>query len=70
MNPILPDNCFVPDAEAHVMPDGDSIAPAVFVDKDNKKYYFWGQFSLRGGELCDYMKTLKPETVKKDLLTE
>lgn len=57
-------------AEPIDIADGDSIDPAVFVDKDNKKYYFWGQFSLRGGELCDDMKTLKPETVKKDLLTE
>ena len=50
--------------------DGDSIDPTVFVDDDGRAYYFWGQFSLRGGELCEDMKTLKKETVQRDLLTE
>lgn len=58
------------DAEPVVGADGDSIDPTLLVDKDGKKYYFWGQFSLRGGELEDDMKTLKPETVRRDIITE
>ena len=50
--------------------DGDSIDPTVFVDDDGRAYYFWGQFTLRGGELCSDMKTLKSETIKSALLTE
>lgn len=50
--------------------DGDSIDPTVFVDDDGRAYYFWGQFTLRGGELCEDMKTLKSETVQRALLTE
>ena len=57
-------------AERIDIADGDGIDPTVFVDNDGRAYYFWGQFSLRGGELCEDMKTLKAETVKRDLLTE
>ena len=57
-------------AERITLADGDGIDPTVFVDRDGRAYYFWGQFSLRGGELCEDMKTLKAETVKRDLLTE
>ena len=57
-------------AEKIKIADGDSIDPTVFVDNDGRAYYFWGQFTLRGGELCSDMKTLKSETVRRDLLTE
>lgn len=50
--------------------DGDSIDPSIFVDEDGTPYYFWGQFSLRGGQLAEDMKTLLPETVKRDIITE
>ena len=50
--------------------NGDSIDPAVFVDDDGQAYYFWGQFTLRGGKLMDDMKTLIPDTVKDGILTE
>ena len=57
-------------AEPIVGADGDSIDPSVFVDDDGTPYYFWGQFSLRGGQLAEDMKTLLPETVKRDIVTE
>lgn len=57
-------------AEPIVGADGDSIDPSIFVDDDGTPYYFWGQFSLRGGQLADDMKTLLPETVKRDVITE
>lgn len=50
--------------------NGDSIDPAVFVDDDGQAYYFWGQFTLRGGKLMDDMKTLIPESVKTGIVTE
>ena len=50
--------------------NGDSIDPAVFVDDDGQAYYFWGQFTLRGGKLMDDMKTLIPDTVKDGIVTE
>ena len=50
--------------------NGDSIDPAVFVDDDGQAYYFWGQFTLRGGKLMDDMKTLIPDTVKDGIITE
>ena len=57
-------------AEPIVGADGDSIDPAVFVDDDGQAYYFWGQFTLRGGKLMDDMKTLIPESVKTGIVTE
>ena len=57
-------------AEPIVGADGDSIDPSIFVDDDGTPYYFWGQFSLRGGQLAEDMKTLIPETVKRDIVTE
>ena len=49
---------------------GDGIDPAIFIDDDKRIYYFWGQFSLRAAEMnCD-MKSLKKETVIKDLIDE
>lgn len=57
-------------AEPIVGADGDSIDPAVFVDDDGQAYYFWGQFTLRGGKLMDDMKTLIPDTVKDGIVTE
>ena len=50
--------------------DGDGIDPSVFVDEDGQAYLFWGQFSLRGGKLCDDMKTLDKDSVRRDILTE
>lgn len=57
-------------AERIVGADGDSIDPSIFVDDDGTPYYFWGQFSLRGAQMADDMKTLIPETVKRDIITE
>ena len=57
-------------AEPIVGADGDSIDPSVFVDDDGQAYYFWGQFTLRGGKLMDDMKTLIPESVKTGIVTE
>ncbi len=57
-------------AEPVEIANGDSIDPSIFVDDDGTPYYFWGQFTLRGGQLADDMKTLLPETVKRDILTE
>lgn len=57
-------------AEPIVGADGDSIDPSIFLDDDGTPYYFWGQFSLRGGQLADDMKTLIPETITGDIVTE
>jgi beta-xylosidase len=57
-------------AEPIVGADGDSIDPSIFVDDDGQAYYFWGQFTLRGGKLADDMKTLIPETIKRGIVTE
>ena len=57
-------------AEKIEIADGDSIDPSVFVDHDGQAYYFWGQFSLRGGKLAEDMKTIIPETVKTNIITE
>ncbi len=57
-------------AEKIEIADNDSIDPAIFVDDDGQAYYFWGQFNLRGGKLEDDMKTLIPETVRTNILTE
>ncbi|EIW13054.1 glycoside hydrolase family 43 [Lactiplantibacillus pentosus KCA1] len=55
----------------HVVPaDGQSIDPAVLVDDDGSCYYFWGQFSLQGGKLDKDMKTVIPETITSNILTE
>ncbi|MFV0560363.1 MAG: family 43 glycosylhydrolase [Enterococcus sp.] len=50
--------------------DGESIDPAIFQDDDGSVYYFWGQFQLRGGRLAEDMKTVLPETIHENLLTE
>jgi arabinoxylan arabinofuranohydrolase len=50
--------------------DGDGIDPAVFTDDDGAAYYYWGQFKARGGRLADDMRTLVPESVTRNLLTE
>ena len=57
-------------AEPIEIADRDSIDPTVFVDDDGQAYYFWGQFTLRGGKLKDDMKTLIPESVNLSVLTE
>lgn len=57
-------------AERIVGADGDGIDPSVFVDEDGQAYLFWGQFSLRGGKLCEDMKALDKESIKRDILTE
>ena len=44
--------------------------PAIFVDDDGKAYLYWGQFSLRSGQLMDNMYELIPETVNTMLITE
>jgi hypothetical protein len=57
-------------AERIEIADGDGIDPAVFVDEDGQGYLFWGQFSLRGAKLSDDMKTIIPQTLTKDIITE
>lgn len=57
-------------AETMQIADGDGIDPTVFVDDDGHAYYFWGQYTLRGGELLDDMKTLIPESINRAVLTE
>ncbi len=57
-------------AEKIELVDGDGIDPAVFVDDDGQGYLFWGQFSLRGAKLSEDMKSIIPQTLAKDLLTE
>lgn len=49
---------------------GDGIDPAVFIDDDGKSYYYWGQFSLRASEMNADMKTLKEDTIIRNLLDE
>lgn len=58
------------DAEKIEIANGDGIDPAVFVDENGRAYLFWGQYTLRGGELREDMKTLVPESVNRALLTE
>lgn len=48
----------------------DSIDPAIFQDDDGSIYYFWGQFNLRGGQLAADMRTVIPDTLNTNLLTE
>ncbi|HIY92440.1 family 43 glycosylhydrolase [Companilactobacillus sp. HBUAS56275] len=50
--------------------DRQSIDPAIFVDDDGTCYYFWGQFHLQGGKLDKDMKTVIPETINSNILTE
>lgn len=57
-------------AEPIVGADGDSIDPAIFVDRDGQAYYLWGQFSLRGAMLSDDMKTIIPGSKRTSILTE
>lgn len=48
----------------------DGIDPAIFIDDDGQAYYYWGQFSARGGKLADDMRTLQMDTVVEGLVTE
>ena len=57
-------------AERIDIADGDSIDPTVFVDEDGQGYLFWGQFSLRGAKLSPDMKSIIPESLCTDILTE
>ena len=57
-------------AERLDIADESGIDPAVFVDDDGRAYYLWGQFSLNGGELSSDMKSLIPESVKGNIITE
>lgn len=57
-------------AEKIEIANGDSVAPSVFIDNDGQAYYFWGQFSLRGGKLAEDMKTIMLETIKRGIVTE
>lgn len=49
---------------------GDGIDPSIFIDDDGKAYYFWGQFSLRAAEMNSDMKTLKEDTLIRNLIDE
>lgn len=49
---------------------GDGIDPAIFIDDDERIYYFWGQFSLRAAEMNLDMRSLKKETIIKGLIDE
>ena len=57
-------------AEPIVGANGRGIDPAIFVDDDGQAYYFWGQFCLCGGKLADDMKTLIPESIQTEIITE
>ncbi|MBQ6267856.1 MAG: family 43 glycosylhydrolase [Clostridia bacterium] len=46
----------------------EGIDPSVLED-DGKIYYTWGQFHLQMGELNDDLCTLRPETVRTDVLS-
>ncbi len=48
----------------------NEIDPAVFIDDDGQAYYLWGQFSLKMARLAPGMKSLEPDSVKKDVLSE
>lgn len=50
--------------------DGDGIDPAVLVDEDGSVYYFWGQYSLKGGKLKEDMLTIDSESIRENILTE
>ena len=59
-----------PTAQKIDFADGDGIDPSVFIDDDGQAYLFWGQFSLRGAKLAPDMKTIIPESIKKEIITE
>ena len=46
----------------------EGIDPSVLID-DGRIYYTWGQFHLNIGELEDDFCTLKPDTVRRDVLS-
>ena len=52
------------------LPDHLEIDPAVFIDDDGQAYYLWGQFSLKMAKLAPDMKSVQPDSVITDLLTE
>ena len=47
----------------------DQIDPAVLVDDDGRAYLVWGQVELKGAELSDDMRSIKPETLTRNMLT-
>ena len=57
-------------AEKIEIADGDGIDPSIFVDNDGQAYLFWGQFTLRGAKLAEDMKTILPESLKHNVITE
>ncbi|MFJ6453985.1 family 43 glycosylhydrolase [Paenarthrobacter sp. NPDC091669] len=46
------------------------IDPAIFIDDDNKVYFYWGQISARGVQIEDDMMSFDPQEVVEDLVTE
>ncbi len=58
------------ESEKIAMADGTGIDPAVFTDDDDRIYYFWGQFRLNGGILCDDLKTLESSSIHQNILTD
>lgn len=58
-----------PFVDAKQLPVGE-IDPAIFIDDDGQAYYYWGQFSAKGGKLKDDMVTLQESTVVEGLVTE
>ena len=46
------------------------IDPSVFVDDDGQAYYFWGQFSLMGAKLKADMRSIDPDSIRYNILTE
>ena len=50
--------------------DGSGIDPAVLVDDDGQVYYYWGQFQLNAARLNADMRSLVPESITPNVLTE
>ena len=66
---LLPEGPFK-QATPVVGADGNGIDPAVLVDDDGQVYYYWGQFQLHAARLKDDMRSLMPETIVTNVLTE
>ena len=58
------------DSRPIIPADGQGIDPAALVDDDGSIYYFWGQFSAKGGKLNPKTGEIIPETLKEGILTE
>jgi len=46
------------------------IDPSTFIDDDGQAYHVWGQFTLKMAKLNKDMRTLDPESIRDNILTE